>query len=222
MARKNRRNEFAVIGLGRFGTSLARQLVQRGHTVLGIDRDRTLVQSLADELTQAVALDATDEDALRAVDISSFDVVIVAIGSSLENNLMTTLALKSLAVKRIICKATSVKQRSVLLAIGADEVVMPEQESAHRLAQTLSAPLFVDQIAVGERFNITEMNVPAAFVGKKLNDCQLRQTYGVSLVAIAKDDEVIISPPADYVFAANDRIAIVGANEQIERIGLLE
>ena len=222
MARKNRRNEFAVIGLGRFGTSLARQLVQRGHTVLGIDRDRALVQSLADELTQVVAMDATDEDALRAVDISSFDVVVVAIGSSLENNLMTTLALKSLAVKRIVCKATSEKQRSVLLAIGADEVVLPEQELARRLAQTLTAPLFVDQIAMGERYNITEMNVPSAFVGRQLNDCQLRQNYGVSVIAIEKDDEVIISPPADYVFDANDRIAIMGANEQIERMGQLE
>ncbi|MCB0227948.1 MAG: TrkA family potassium uptake protein [Anaerolineae bacterium] len=222
MARKNRRNEFAVIGLGRFGSNLARQLVQRGCTVLAIDRDRALVQSLADELTQVVAMDSTDEDALRALDIGAFDVVVVAIGSSFESNLMTTLALKSLGAKRIICKAMNERQCTVLLAIGANEVLLPEQESARRLAQTLTMPLFVDQIAMGNRYNITEMKAPASFVGKKLSECNLRQNFGVSVVAIEKDNHVIISPPADYVFEADDRIALVGANEQIERLGHLE
>lgn len=222
MARKNRRNEFAVIGLGRFGSSLARQLVERGFTVLAVDRDRALVQSLADELTQVVAMDSTDEDALQALDINSFDVVVVAIGSSFDSNLMTTLALKNLGVKRIICKATSEKQRTVLLAIGADEVILPEQESARRLAQTLTVPLFVDQIAMGKRYNITELNVPASFVGQSLNQCQLRQRYGVTLLAVEKDNQVVISPAADYVFSPSDRIAVVGTNEQIDRLGQLE
>lgn len=222
MARKNRRHEFAVIGLGRFGSSLANELVQRGLTVLAIDRDRALVQSLADELTQVVALDATDEDALQALDISSFDVVIVAIGGSFENSLMTTLALKNLGVKRIICKATNEKERTVLLAIGAHEVILPEQESARRLARTLTMPLFVDQIAMGQGYNITELNVPASFVGQSISDCQLRQRFGVTLLAVERDGNVSISPNADYIFAAADRIAVVGANEQINRLGQLE
>lgn len=222
MARKNRRHEIVVIGLGRFGSSLAQQLVERGFTVLAIDRDRALVQSLADELTQVVAMDATDEDALRALDIGSFDVAVVAMGASFENNLMTTLALKNLGVKRIISKATNEKQRTVLLAIGAHEVILPEQESARRLAQMLTAPLFVDQIAMGKRYNITELNVPASFVGKSLNDCQLRQQHGVTLLAVEKDNQVLISPEADYVFSSADRIVVVGTNEQIDRLGQLE
>lgn len=222
MARKSRKTEFAVIGLGRFGSSLALQLVARGLTVLAIDRDRALVQSLADELTQVVAMDSTDEDALRALDVGSFDVVVVAIGTSFENNLMTTLALKNLGVKRIICKATNEKQRTVLLAIGANEVILPEQESARRLAQTLTMPLFVDQIAMGKRYNITELNVPASFVGQSLSECQLRQRYGVTLLAVEKDNNVVISPSAEYVFSASDRIAVVGTNEQIDSLGRLE
>lgn len=218
MARKNTKPEFAVIGLGRFGSSLAHKLVERGYTVLGIDRNKDLVQGLADELTQVVALDSTDEDALRAVDITSFDVVVVAIGSNLENNLMTTLALKSLGVRKIICKAQTNKQRMALLAIGAHEVVLPEQDSAYRLAYTITMPLFIDQIAMGDRFSITELRVASSFVGRSLRELDLRQRYGVTVVAVEHGGELIISPPADYVFEQDDRLAVLANNQQIERL----
>ena len=129
MARNNQ-PEFAVIGLGRFGSSLALTLAGRGYTVVGIDRDRALVQEFADELTQTVALDATDEDALRAIDIASFDTVVVAIGADFESNLMATVALKSLGVRHIVCKALSERQQAILLKVGADRVVLPEYEAA--------------------------------------------------------------------------------------------
>ena len=215
MARKNSKPEFAVIGLGRFGTNLAQKLVERGHTVLGIDRNKELVQSLADELTQAVAMDSTDEDALRAIDITSYDIVVVAIGSSLENNLMTTLALKHLGARRIICKAQNEKQKVALLAIGADQVILPEQDSAFRLAYTLTMPLFIDQIALGDRYRITEMKVPASFVGRSLRQLDLRQRNGVTVVAVEHHGELIVSPPADYTFGSDDKLALLGSNEQV-------
>lgn len=215
MPRKKQKQEFAVIGLGRFGTNLSRKLVERGHTVLGIDRNRELVQSLADELTQVVAMDTTDEDALRAVDIASFDIVVVAIGSSLENNMMTTLALKNLGVRRIICKAQNQKQRVALLAIGADEVILPEQDSAYRLAYSLTMPLLIDQIAMGERYSITELKVPASFVGRTLRELDLRQRFGVTVVAVEHRGELIIAPLADYTFEPTDKLAVLGSNERI-------
>lgn len=218
MARRSKKLEFAVIGLGRFGSSLAHKLVERGYTVLGIDHNRELVQSLADELTQVVVMDSTDEDALRAVDITSFDVVVVAIGSDLESNLMTTLALKSLGVRRVICKAQNTKQRIALLAVGADQVVLPEQESAHRLAYTITMPLLIDQIALGDRFSITELKVPPQYIGQTLRQLELRQRFGVTVIAIEHSGELILSPPADYAFAEGDRLAIVGATDVVERL----
>ncbi len=215
MPRKKQKQEFAVIGLGRFGSNLSHKLVERGHTVLGIDRNRELVQSLADELTQVVAMDTTDEDALRAVDIASFDIVVVAIGSSLENNMMTTLALKNLGVRRIICKAQNQKQRVALLAIGADEVILPEQDSAYRLAYSLTMPLLIDQIAMGERYSITELKVPASFVGRTLRELDLRQRFGVTVVAVEHRGELIIAPLADYTFEPTDKLAVLGSNERI-------
>lgn len=153
MARRNQKPGFAVIGLGRFGTSLALGLVERGHNVLGIDRDREHIQRLADESTQVVALDATDEDSLQAVDITSFDTVVVAIGTNFEANLMTTLALKSLGVRHIVCKALTPRQQTALLAVGAGHVVLPEHESARRLAsetvRRASVVLTVSVVTVG-------------------------------------------------------------------------
>jgi trk system potassium uptake protein TrkA len=218
MARKNTKAEFAVIGLGRFGSSLALKLVERGYTVLGIDNDRALVQRMADELTRIVALDSTDEDALRAVDIAAFDTVIVAIGAAFEANLMTTLALKSLGVRRIVCKAGTQRHRNVLLSVGAHQVVLPEQESAHRLAQALTTPLLIDQIGLGSNYTIGEFTVSDSLVGRTLRDCALRERFGVTLLAVQRDEQVIGSPPADFLFAEGDKLAVLGSNEQIDRM----
>jgi trk system potassium uptake protein TrkA len=116
---------------------VALALAEQGYSVLGIDRDRDLVQRLADDLTQTVALDATDDDALRAVDITSFETVVVAIGTDFESNLMATTALKALGVRTVICKALTERQQTILLRVGADRVVLPEYEAGRRLADDL-------------------------------------------------------------------------------------
>jgi trk system potassium uptake protein TrkA len=129
--------EYAVIGLGRFGSSLTLRLIELGHSVLGIDRNRELVQRLADDLTQTAVLDASDDEALRDIDITAFDAVVVAIGADFESNLMTTTALKALGVSLVICKALSDRQRTILLRVGADRVILPEIEAGQRLADDL-------------------------------------------------------------------------------------
>lgn len=221
MARKNTKPEFAVIGLGRFGASLALKLVERGCTVLGIDSDHALVQRMADELTRIVALDSTDEDALRAVDIAAFDTVIVAIGANFEANLMTTLALRSLGVRRIICKAGTERHRNVLLSVGAHQVVLPEQESAHRLAQALTTPLLIDQIGLGSNYRISEFTVPESLIGRTLQDSALRQRFGITLLAVQRGEHVVGSPPADFLFETGDKLAVLGTNDQVDRMSSL-
>jgi len=218
MTRKNGKPEFAVIGLGRFGRGVALTLIKRGYTVLGIDRDRQLVQDLADELTQTVSLDATDEDALRAIDITSFDTVVVAIGQDFESNVLTTVSLKSVGVTRIVCKALSERQQTVLLKVGADRVILPEHESGQRLAYSLTTPLLLDQVALGAQHTITEFKTPPSFVGQALRTAQLREQLGMTLVAVKRGSEIFIAPPADFVFAADDLLVAIGTNEQAARI----
>ncbi len=218
MARRTSKPEFAVIGLGRFGSSLALTLAARGYTVLGIDRNREIVQSLADDLTQTVALDATDEAALRAIDITSFDTVVVGIGADFESDLMATVALKSLGVRRVICKALTERQRAILLKVGADQVVLPEYDAGQRLAQSLTSPLLLEQFTLGTTHTLTELRVPASFIGQTLRSVDLRARFGVTLLAVKHADELIVSPSADYSFTADDLLVAIGTNEQIRRL----
>lgn len=221
MPRRTPKPEFAVIGLGRFGTSLALTLVDRGYDVLGIDQDRAIVQAIADEITQAVALDATDEDALKAVDIRSFETVIVAIGTDFEANLLTTLALKGMGVQHVICKALSERHRTALLAVGADQVVLPEHDSARRLAANLTMPRLFDQLALSHDHSISEFWVPASLIGRSLREVDLRARFGVTIVAVKRGDELMVSPNPELVFASGDLVAVIGHNDQIARLSEL-
>ena len=218
MARRNTRTEFAVIGLGRFGTSLALALMEDGCSVLGIDQDRDIVQAIADEITQAVALDATNEDALRAVDIRAFDTVVVAIGTDFEANLLATLALRNLGVRHIICKALSERHRTALLAVGADQVVLPEHDSARRLATHMMTPQILDQLALSTSHSISEFWVPSSLVGQTLTQADLRGRFGVTVIAVKRGEELLVSPSSDLTLASGDLLAIVGHNDDIARL----
>ncbi|NJO05233.1 MAG: TrkA family potassium uptake protein, partial [Chloroflexaceae bacterium] len=186
MSRRNgKQQEYAVIGLGRFGISLATTLVERGYYVLGIDRDRDIVQRTADLITQVVALDATDENALRAVDIGSFETVVVAIGENFECNLMATVALKSLGVRNVVSKARTKRQRDILLRVGADHVVLPEHEAGRRLAHVLSGPGVLDQLELEPGLSITELRVPSQWSASSI-ETGLRRRFGVTLLVVKR------------------------------------
>lgn len=219
MPRRNgKQQEFAVIGLGRFGTSLASTLVDRGHYVLGIDRDVDLVQRIADRITQAVALDSTDENALRAIDIAAFETVVVAIGHNFEANLMTTVALKTLGVRNVICKARTQMHHDILLRVGADQVVLPEHDAGRRLAHILSGPGVLDQLELEPGFSLTELRVPRSMVGRSLSESDLRRRCGVTLVIVKRGHSLTVSPPADFVFEPNDLLVVIGDDEDIARL----
>ncbi|MBX0327901.1 TrkA family potassium uptake protein [Oscillochloris sp. ZM17-4] len=215
MARRTSRPEFAVIGLGRFGSSVALSLIDRGYTVLGIDRDPDIVQRLADRITQIVAMDATNEDALNAMDIRSFDTVVVSIGTHFENNLMTTVALKSLGVHRVVCKALNERQQQILLRVGADQVVLPEHEAGSRLAARLADPLVLDHLDLGPGFSVAEIRVPRAFVGQSLAKSDLRRSFGINVLAVRRDGNLLVTPPVDMIFSDDDKILVIGSDESI-------
>lgn len=215
MARGNAHPEFAVIGLGRFGSAVALNLIERGYTVLGIDRSTSIVQDLADRITQIVALDATNEEALRAVDITSFDTVVVAIGTNFEANLMTTVTLKGLGVKHVVCKAVSERQQQILLRVGADQVVLPEHEAGTRLAWRLAEPQVLDHLDLGEGISVAEVKVPEWLIGQSLMVSGLRKRFGINVLAIKRTGRMIVTPPADTVFAREDMMLIIGGDISI-------
>lgn len=221
MAKRQEKREFAVIGLGRFGSSIARRLEAFGHAVLAIDHDLEPVQAISSEVTHAARLDATNEEALREVDITAFDTVIVAIGVDFEANLLVTAALKSLGVRHVVCKATSDRQREILLRIGADRVVQPEQSAGIRLAEELSTPAMLDRIPLGANHSLAELTVPPSLVWQSISQCDLRNRYHVTVLLIRRDEQMIISPPADTVLQENDILVLLGENKHITEFGNL-
>lgn len=210
--------EFAVIGLGRFGTSVALTMMARGFTVLGIDRDPAIVQRLADRLTQTVALDSTDEAALRAVDIPSFRTIVIGIGTNFEANLMTMAAVKSMCASTVICKATTERQRDILVKIGADRVVLPEYEAGYRLAEQLTHPGQLGSMEVGPNHCVAEIRAPHDLAGRMLMESGYERRNHVYVVAVRRGDRVFPAPARDFVLQQNDTLVVLGSAGDVVQV----
>lgn len=201
---------FVVIGLGRFGMQVAKRLCQQGCEVLAIDRSADLVQQLSDDVTQAVVADARDKDVLRSLDVMDFDCAVVAIGGNLADSVLATMNLKELGVPNIICKAHDETHRHVLEKLGADRVVIPEQENADRLAKSLSSVNVLDYIELSPDYGIIEVPVPAAWAEKSLIELNVRAKLGVNILSVKRDGNITVSPAADFRFVRGDIMLVLG------------
>lgn len=208
--------QFIVVGLGRFGISVAETLSELGHDVLAIDKDENVIQDIADKVTHAVQLDATDEYALRTLGVRNFDVAVVTIGSNIQASIMITLLLKEAGVKYVICKGQSELHKKVLLKIGADRVVLPEKDMGYRVAHNLVSSNLVDLIELSDDYQIIEMNAPDSWIGRTIKDLDVRVNYGITILALrSKTDDINISPTADVVIPPESVIIAVGTNEDL-------
>lgn len=212
------RHEFIVIGLGRFGTSLAMSLDAYGHDVLAVDTDPKRVQIVSQTLANVVQLDATNLDALHEIGADMFDTGVVCIGSDFEANLLTTVVLRKLGVRRVIAKATTVTQQEILQRVGADEVILPEHEAGVRLARKLAAIDFVDFLELSNDTGVVEIVTPSQFIDKTLKEADIRRLYGLSVVAIKRGDQVIISPGSDETLLESDILVILGRTSDCEKL----
>ncbi len=201
---------YIVIGLGRFGSQAAKRLCEYGCEVLAIDREPELVQAVSNLVTQAVVADARDKEVLRALGAKDFECAIVAIGDDLGDSVLATMNLKELGVPYIVCKASDETHRQVLLKLGADRVVIPEQEHADRLAKHLSSPNVLDYIELSEEYGIIEIPTPKTWVGKSLKELNVRANLGVNIIAVEKNGKINASPTADYRMDAADVIVVLG------------
>lgn len=212
------RGEFLVIGLGRFGSSVAQSLVQFGHNVLAIDSDNGRVQAMAHVLPHVLRLDATNADALREIGADSFDTGLVCIGNNFEATILSTVLLRKLNLRRVLAKAQTRTQMEILLQVGADEVILPEYEAGLRLARRLAAIDFVDYLQLGPDVGVVELVVPHRLVGRSLIQADLRRAYGLTVLAVRRGNDLIITPPPDTVFHEGDILLVVGKIVDAERL----
>jgi trk system potassium uptake protein TrkA len=204
--------EFAVIGLGGFGSHLARRLEAMGHMVLGLDSDVSVVQSLADEITSAVSLDAANEDALAEVDIDAFDTVVVALGHAFEACALVTAYLKSRNIPRVICVAETRRHRDILLRIGADQVVMPDEDSGVRLAETLASPNLLERVLLDADHSLTELKTPRSLVGQPASSLG---RYGLTVILIQRGATLLPAPAPVTPLQSGDTLFVVGERNRI-------
>ncbi|MGG6310233.1 potassium channel family protein [Paenibacillus macerans] len=214
------KKQFAVIGMGRFGLSVATALSKMGFDVLAIDADEHNIQAVANLVTHAVSADSTDEDALRALGIRNFDVVVVAIGEDIQASILTTLILKDMGGPLIVVKAQNELHGKVLQKIGADKVIFPERDMGLRVAHHLTSPNILDYIELSEEYSIVEMSVPRAMVGKNLIELDIRARFGCNVMAIKRGSKMNISPAATDRLTEEDVLVIVGEKNDLIKLEL--
>ncbi len=209
---------YVVIGLGRFGSALARQLCKLGAEVLALDVKGDLVQQIANDVTHAVVGDAQDKEVLRALGVRNMDCAVIAIGDNLAASVLITMNLKELGVPYIVCKAHDETHRKVLEKLGANRVIIPEYEYAQRLARTLNSHNVLDYIELSEDFGILDVPAPKTWIGKTLRELNVRAKLGVNIIAVENDGKTNVSPTADYAVREGDTLVVLGDNVALEKV----
>ncbi|MHC1694550.1 MAG: TrkA family potassium uptake protein [Eubacteriales bacterium] len=211
---------FLVIGMGRFGSSVAKELYALGHEVLVIDKSEENINEIADSVTHSIIGDAKDLSVLQSIGVRNFDSIVVAIAENLEDSILITLQLKELGAQQVTCKARNEPHAKVLSLIGADKVVMPEFDMGKRLAQHMSQTNIIDFIELSPDYSIMELPVPKCWINKTISELNVRNKFGVTVLAIQSHDGQAInsSPTADTQFNAGDKIVAVGSNTDLQSL----
>ncbi|AOT57155.1 MULTISPECIES: potassium channel family protein [Lactobacillales] len=209
---------YAIIGLGRFGSSLLESLISAGQEVLAIDRDADVIEDYMDKATHAVIADSQDEEALRDLDLPSFDHVIVAIGHNQQASILTTVLLKDIGVKSVVAKAENNLHARILQKIGADQVVRPEYEMAKQLAERLVTPNILNYITLSDDYSLAEVKITNfKFVNKTISDLNIRSDFGLNVIAVKAHDEFIAAPESAYMIRIGDILTVIGESINVKK-----
>ncbi|MGD6968640.1 TrkA family potassium uptake protein [Rossellomorea vietnamensis] len=211
------KKQFAVIGLGRFGGNLVRELGEMGADVLAIDINEEVVEKYRDVAEHAVRANAMDENVIRELGLRNFDHVIVSFGENIEASILTTLLLKDLGVKEVWVKASSTYHQKVLDKIGADKVIHPERDMARRIAHHITSEKVIDYIELSKEHSIVELVASNKVANKTLIDLDVRARFGCNIIAIQRGEDVIVSPAADEVIQKDDLLIVIGDNRDLNR-----
>jgi trk system potassium uptake protein TrkA len=216
--------KFAVIGLGNFGFHVAKALYADGNEVVAIDTDKSRVQSIGEHSTEAIAMDATDREALTSLGLEEMDAVIVSTGTKISISVLICLYLNELKVRKILAKALDEDHAKILRKVGATEIIHPERDMALRIARGLSTPNILDFIPLAEEFDLVQVGPPREFIGKNLKDLNLRAKYNVHIIAIKElvPENFILVPPASFVIKDSDILIMLGKSENLKKIKALK
>ena len=225
------KKQFGVIGLGTFGSNVAKELAAKGFPVLAIDNKEIVVNRISSFVTQAIVADATDDIALKDAGIADCDTVIISMGEDIETSILATLIAKDLGVKNVIVKCVSPWHSKIAVKIGADKVVYPELEMAKKLAQSMASPNILEQIEFSKDYNLVEIIAPEILWGKTIKDSGIRNKYGINIIAIKRQTPIVnddgqadikeetnVTPGPDDEILENDVLVVVGRQEQIDKL----
>lgn len=209
---------FAVIGCGRFGSSVAKTLFELGNKVLVVDKDPNIIDEISEYVTEAVVADAKKELDLSRLKLSKYDVVIVSIGSNMEASILATLLVKELGSKNIVAQAQSELHGRILIRNGADKVVFPEMDMGAKVAHNLTSSNVLEYIQLSPDFSIMEFSVLGDWDGRSISELRLRNKYGINVIAVKRQDEVIPSPEPGFILQHYDILVIIGSDEKIKEL----
>ncbi|AZU62958.1 potassium channel family protein [Neobacillus mesonae] len=215
-------DQYAVIGLGRFGLNIANKLFESGQDVLGIDVNEERVDEAQSYVTHAVIADSTDAEAMKTIGIRNFDTVIVAIGNDIQASILSVLVLKEMGVPKVIAKALNKLHGQVLEKVGADWVVFPERDMGIRVAHQLLSPNVLNFIEISKDYSVEEVKIPQRMIDRSLREIDFRAKFNISVIAIRHGHEIYISPSPDKLLDEGDVLVVIGKNSDLERFGKLD
>ena len=214
--------QYAVIGLGRFGISIATKLFESGKEVLGVDVNEERVDDAHPYTTHALIADSTDAEALKSIGIRNIDTVIVAIGNDIQASILSVLLLKELGVKKVIAKALNKLHGQVLKKVGADWVVYPERDMGIRVAHQLLSPNVLNFIEISKDYSVEEVKIPEKMTEQTLRELDLRAKFNLTVIAIRHGNEINITPSPDKKIASGDVLVVIGENSDLEQFSNIE
>ena len=209
---------YAVFGLGRYGTAVARELVKNGAEVLAVDLEESLVNAAAADIPVCKCADVTDVEVLRQLDIAKFDVVIIAMAGNLEASVMATALCRELGVKTIIAKCANEMHQKILSRVGADQVVIPESESGARLAKNLLSSGFVDVMDLSDEVSLIEVPAKAEWIGHSLMELHLRKKYGINVVALKQGNVIDVTIDPNQPLAEGDLLVVIAETAKLHKL----
>ena len=210
---------YAVLGLGRYGLAVAKELVASGVEVIAVDRDEAIVNDAVDYIPICKCADITDADVIKQLGISNIDVAVIAIASNLEASVMATMLCKEAGVKTVIAKCGNEMHQKILTRVGADKVVFPESESGTRLAKNMLSSGFVDIVELSRDVSMVELDVKPDWIGKNLLELKLRKKYSLNIVAILQGNEVCIDIDPEKVLETDMKLIVIANTSKLEKLG---
>lgn len=212
------KESYMVLGLGRFGEAVSKSLYAKGYEVLAIDRNEEIINEIQNHVTHAIVGDCTDESVLKAVGARNFDGAIVAVGDDIETSILSTVLLREMGVNFIVARAATELHGRILKKVGADRIVLPERDMGIKFVQSLASSHIVDMIELSEDHSIVEVRPLPSWIGKTLDELNMRKVYGVTVIAAKEGCDVVVSPRADYKIQEDDILVVVGNNRNIDKI----